>query len=191
MNDNQESGKIILINGASSAGKSTLARSLQQRLHEPFLHWSFDHLRESDALPMARIRNGDLDRALMRPAVFDGFHRSLPAFAKAGNNLIVDHIIEQEQWMTDLVQLLAPFDVFFVGVHCPLPELERREWHRGDRRIGDARTDFHAVHQFTEYDLDIDATQPTEANVARLITAWQSRRRPTAFERMAAAEGWR
>jgi len=39
----------------------------------------------------------------------------------------VDHIIEQEQWLADLVELLAPFDVFFVGVHCPLPELERRE----------------------------------------------------------------
>jgi chloramphenicol 3-O phosphotransferase len=185
MNDNRQAGKIILINGASSAGKSTLALSLQQRSHEPFLHWSFDHLRESDALPMARIRNGELDWALMRPAVFDGFHRSLPAFANAGNNLIVDHIIEQEQWMADLVQLLAPFDVFFVGVHCPLPELERRERHRGDRRIGDARTDFHSVHRFTEYDLDVDATQPTEGNVERLITAWQSRRRPTAFERMA------
>jgi len=89
MNDSREPGKIILINGASSAGKSTLARSLQQKLHEPFLHWSFDHLRESHALPMARIRNGELDWALMRPAIFDGFHRSLPAFAKAGNNLIV------------------------------------------------------------------------------------------------------
>ncbi len=185
MNNYWESGKIILLNGASSAGKSTLARSLQQKLPEPFLHLSFDHLRESNALPMARIRNGELDWALLRPAVFVGFHRCLPAFATAGNNLIVDHIIEQEQWMADLVQLLAPFDVFFVGVHCPLPELERRERHRGDRRIGDARTDFHAVHRFTEYDLDIDATQPIEGNVARLITAWQARSRPTAFERMA------
>ena len=185
MNDHREPGKIILINGASSAGKSTLARSLQQKLHEPFLHLSFDHLRESNTLPMARIRNGELNWALMRPAVFDGFHLCLPAFAMAGNNLIVDHIIEQEQWMADLVELLAPFDVFFVGVHCPLPELERRERHRGDRHIGAARTDFHAVHRFTEYDLDIDATQPTEGNVARLITAWQSRSRPTAFERMA------
>jgi len=82
----REPGKIILINGASSAGKSTLARSLQQKLREPFLHLSFDHLRESNALPMARIRNGELDWTLMRPAVFDGFHRCLPAFAKAGNN---------------------------------------------------------------------------------------------------------
>ena len=181
----QEPGKIILLNGASSAGKSTLARSLQQKLAEPFLHLSFDHLRESNALPMARIRNGELDWARMRPAVFEGFHRSLPALAEAGNNLIVDHIIEQEQWLADLIRLLAPLDVFFVGVHCPLPELERRERQRGDRRAGEACGDFHAVHRFTEYDLDVDATQPTEDNVARLISAWQARSRPTAFERMA------
>jgi chloramphenicol 3-O phosphotransferase len=185
MADHREPGKIILLNGASSAGKSTLARSLQQQSPEPFMHWSFDHLRESNALPMARIRNGELDWARMRPAVFDGFHRSLAAFAKAGNNLIVDHIIEQEQWMADLVQLLAPFDVFFVGVHCPLPELERRERLRGDRRPGEARGDFQSVHGFTEYDLTIDATQPNEDNVTRLITAWKARNRPSAFERMA------
>ena len=186
MDDCREPGKIILINGASSAGKSNLARLLQQKVPESFLHWSFDHLRESDALPRARIRNGELDWARMRPAVFEGFHGCLPAFAKAGVNLIVDHIIEQEQWLAELVELLAPFDVFCVGVHCPLPELERRERQRGDRRPGEARRDFHAVHRFTEYDLAIDATQPNEGNVARLITAWQARSRPTAFERMAA-----
>ena len=185
MNNCREPGKVIVINGASSAGKSTLARALQQRLAEPFLHWSFDHLRESNALPMARIRTGELDWTRMRPAVFDGFHRSLSAFAEAGNNLIVDHIIEREQWLGDLVRLLAPFDVFFVGVHCPLPELERRERERGNRRAGEARRDFYSTHRITDYDLDIDATQPTEDNVARLITAWRARRRPTAFERMA------
>ena len=85
----------------------------------------------------------------------------------------MDHIIEQEQWLADLVELLAPFDVFFVGMPCPLLELERRERQRGDRRPGEARRDFHIVHRFTEYDLAIDEIQPTEGNVARLITAWQ------------------
>jgi chloramphenicol 3-O phosphotransferase len=168
MNDGREPGKIILIHGASSAGKSTLARSLQQQLSEPFLHWSFDHLRASDALPMARIRSGELDWARVRPTVFEGFHRSLAAFARAGNNLIVDHIIEQEQWLADLVELLAPFDVFFVEVHCPLPELERRELQRGDRRPGEARRDFHAMYRVPEYDLTVDATQPNEDNVTHL-----------------------
>ena len=98
------------------------------------MHLSFDHLRESNALPMERIRSGELDWAIMRPAVFDGFHLCLPALARVGNNIIIDHIIENERWMSDLLRLLSPYEVFFVGVHCPLPELERRERQRADRR---------------------------------------------------------
>jgi len=186
MDDRREQGRIILINGASSAGKSTLARSLQQQLPEPFLHWSFDHLRDSGALPMERLRSDAFDWSLIRPAVFDGFHRCLPVLAQSGVNLIVDHIIEREEWMADLVQLLAPFDVFLVGLHCPLPELERRERQRADRRIGEAHTDFHTVHRFAEYDLEIDTTQPHEENVTRLIAAWQTRRSPSALEKLSA-----
>src|SRR5690606_3711206 len=36
-------GKIIFINGASSAGKSTLCQALQVQLAEPFWHVSIDH----------------------------------------------------------------------------------------------------------------------------------------------------
>ena len=186
MDTNRELGKIILINGASSSGKSTLARQLQQTLPIPFWHFSFDHLRDSNALPMARVRSGEFDWSAMRPAVFDGFHRCLPVLAEAGNNLIVDHIIENEMWMSDLVKLLTGLDVFFVGVHCPLPELEHRERERGNRRIGEARTDYQVVHGFAEYDLEIDSMQPCQTNVNTLIDAWESRQPPSAFERMAA-----
>ena len=189
MDTNRELGKIILINGASSSGKSTLARQLQQTLPSPFWHFSFDHLRDSNALPMARVRSGEFDWSAMRPAVFDGFHRCLPVLAEAGNNLIVDHIIENEMWMSDLVKLLTGLDVFFVGVHCPLPELERRERERGNRRVGEARTDYQVVHGFAEYDLEIDSTQPCQTNVNTLVDAWESRQPPSVFERMAAQNG--
>ena len=189
MATNRELGKIILINGASSSGKSTLARQLQQTLPIPFWHFSFDHLRDSDALPMERVRSGEIDWSAMRPAVFDGFHRCLPVLAEAGNNLIVDHIIENEIWMSELVKLLAGLDVFFVGVHCPLPELERRERERGNRRIGEARTDYQVVHGFAEYDLEIDSMQPCQISVNTLVDAWESRQPPSAFERMAAQNG--
>ena len=189
MDTNRELGKIILINGASSSGKSTLARQLQQTLAIPFWHFSFDHLRDSNALPMARVRSGEFGWSDMRPAVFDGFHRCLPVLAEAGNNLIVDHIIENEMWMSDLVNLLTGLDVFFVGVHCPLPELERRERERGNRRVGEARTDYQVVHGFAEYDLEIDSTQPCQISVNTLVDAWESRQPPSGFERMAAQNG--
>ena len=189
MDTTRELGKIILINGASSSGKSTLARQLQQTLPIPCWHFSFDHLRDSNALPMARVRSGEFDWSAMRPAVFDGFHGCLPVLAEAGNNLIVDHIIENEMWMSDLVKLLAGLDVFFVGVHCPLPELERRERERGNRRVGEARTDYQVVHGFAEYDLEIDSLQPCQINVNTLVDAWESRQAPSAFDRMAAQNG--
>ena len=186
MDTTRELGKIILINGTSSSGKSTLARELQQTLPTPFWHFSFDHLRDSNALPMARIRSGEIDWSTMRPAVFDGFHQCLPVLAKTGNNLIVEHIIENEMWMSDLVKLLTGLDVFFVGVHCPLPELERRELERGNRRVGEARQDYQVIHSFAEYDLEIDSTQPNQTNVSTLVHAWKSRQSPSAFERIGA-----
>ena len=179
-------GRIILINGASSSGKSTLARALQYQLDEPFWHLSIDHLRESGVLPLDRVRSGDFAWSSMRSAFFQGFHNALPAIAVAGNNLIVDHIVETREWMTSLLTLLGSLDVYFVGVHCPLAELERRELARGNRRIGEARNDFETIHDFVTYDLELDSTMTVESNAAAVIASWKRRKRPSAFERMEA-----
>lgn len=150
------SGRIILLNGASSSGKSSLARAVQARIEEPFWHISIDHLRDSGVLPTARIRSGEFQWTAMRDAFFEGFEQSLLAYVRCGNNLIVEHIMESRAWLLRLAGLLAGQDVFFVGLHCDLGELERREAARGDRRIGDARRDFHQVHSYCRYDAELD-----------------------------------
>jgi chloramphenicol 3-O phosphotransferase len=95
----------------------------------------------------------------------------------------VEHIVETAQWMSDLVSLLAPCDVFFVGVHCDLDELERRERLRGDRRPGEAAQDHATVHAHCTCDLEIDGTRDVEDNASDVIAAWQARRAPGAFRR--------
>jgi chloramphenicol 3-O phosphotransferase len=182
------SGKIILLNGASSSGKSTLARGLQAALDEPFWHFSIDHLLAANILPKERIDGGEFPWEGLRAGFFDGFHRCLPSLAAAGNNLIVEHIVETAAWMSRLVRLLESIDVFFVGLHCPLPELERRELRRGDRSVGEARLDHFVVHGFCTYDFEVDSTQPPAATADAVLAAWRSRARPNAFDRMLAAE---
>lgn len=184
MNLRQNAGKIILINGASSAGKSTLALALQATLEEPFWHYSIDHFRVANILPMDRILAKDFDWPAMRPAFFAGFHRSLAAFAGAGNNLIIEHIVETEAWMDRLLDLMAPFDVFFIGLHCPLPELERREAKRTGKRTGEARADFATVHNHCLYDLELDSTEPVAQMVETVLSAWNYRKPPSAFQQM-------
>lgn len=181
-------GKVIVVNGASSSGKSTLCRALQARLDQPFWHFSIDHLRDAGILPTQRIKAGEFAWEELRPAFFDGYHRCLPALAAAGNHLLVEHIVETATWMARLLELLEPFDVYFIGIHCPLDELERRERQRGDRREGEARGDFAIVHTFGTYDLEIDSTQPLEDNVDTVLRAWRARTPPGAFQKMLAAQ---
>jgi chloramphenicol 3-O phosphotransferase len=181
------SGRVILVNGASSAGKTTLCRALRSRIDAPFWHYSIDHFR-GDVLPWDRIKRGEFPWPDLRPAFFDGFHRCLPALAAAGNNLIVEYIVETPRWMSELVMLLSRCDVFFVGVHCPPGELDRRERLRGDRRPGEAQRDYPTVHAHCIYDLEIDGTRDADDNADAVIAAWRARRAPGAFGRMLAAQ---
>ena len=178
------SGKIIIIHGPSSSGKTTLALALQKQLDIPFIRFSFDLFLDHKAFPLEQIKSGKFSWEEMRPSVFRGLHQCIPALAGSGNNIIFDHIIETKAWLYELVSLLSELDVFFVGLHCSLPELERREMQRGDRRPGEARQDFQTVHSIPTYDLEINSEHPLEDNVAFVIQAWNERKRPSALDRM-------
>ena len=172
-------GRIIMLNGASSSGKTTLARSLRGLLDEPFLHLSSDQFVTAGMLPDRRDAAGPFAWwESMRPRFFDGFHRCIPALAAAGNDLIVEHIIEFPAWRTQLHDLLQGFDVFLIGVHCELAVLDSRELTRGDRRPGEGRAhveDNH-IHDLGPYDLEMDTTAGVDpALTGRLIDAWRAR----------------
>lgn len=69
-------GAIIMLNGASSSGKSTLARGLQTVLADPFLHLSSDHLVDRGAVPNRRNESEPFGwPGTMRTRFFDGFSR--------------------------------------------------------------------------------------------------------------------
>lgn len=176
-----EAGRIIILHGPSSSGKSTLARALQATIELPFWHVSIDHIRDAGTLPSARIASGEFSWPELREAFFEGFHRSVAAYAGAGNNLIVEHIFDTPGWLARMVELLAPFDVFFVGLHTPLSELIRREAARGDRPVGDAERDFHTVHRGLAYDFEVSSDEPVERNADALLAAWRRRSRSVFF----------
>lgn len=182
------SASIIFIHGASSSGKSTLARAVQAKIDQPFWHISIDHLRDSGVLPSARFKAGDFDWKEQRSIFFDGFHRSLAAYASAGNNLVLEHILDTPGWLDQLADMLAPYDVFFVGLHANLEALAQRETARGDRPLGSAAQDFQTIHKGLTYDLELSSHDRLEESVDRLIEAWKDRQVPSIFDGLAAAK---
>lgn len=173
--------QIIFLHGASSSGKSTIARALQDQIETPFWHISIDHLRDAGVLPMNRFRNGEFRWGDARAAFFDGFHRSLKAYADAGNDLILEHILDTEGWLETLCDLFAHHDVFFVGVHCPLEILIARERERGNRPIGSAKKDYETIHAGKIYDIELHSTDEANANVEKLLVNWRKGHRSSSF----------
>ncbi|SMF38944.1 chloramphenicol 3-O phosphotransferase [Xaviernesmea oryzae] len=170
---NMQLGKVIILNGTSSSGKSTLAKTLRSAIGEPFCYYASDQL--ADAGFRADKRLAPLDE---RARFFDGFHRAIGAFAAAGNNLLVEHIVEEADWWSQLNKILEPFDIFWVGVHAPLPEIERRERERGNRYIGEAA--FHLkTHDYCSYDIEVDTSLPQEDVISSILEAWRHRSGPT------------
>ena len=174
-------GRVIVLNGASSSGKSTLARRLQDTLEIPFLLLSGDQLIEARSLPGRRDTEGPFAWVgQMRPRFFDGFHRCIPAMAAAGNDLIVEHVVEFAGWRAQLDELLDGFDVFWVAVHCDLDEIDRREAARGDRTPGEGRAhvEQNRIHDHGAHDLHVDTTAGvTDALVQTVIDGWRDARR--------------
>ncbi|WP_224826780.1 chloramphenicol phosphotransferase CPT family protein [Cognatishimia sp. MH4019] len=174
-------GQIIILHGPSSSGKSTTAKAIQQLVEFPFWHISTDHLRDSGVLPTDRIKRQEFHWCDLRKPFFNGFHASLAAYANAGNNLIVEHILDTPEWVHELKNLLAPFDVFFVGLHCSLDELKIREQARGDRPVGSAEQDYYTVHFGRVYDIEVNGQASVEENAQAILECWRSGFRQSEF----------
>ncbi|GAA3836098.1 chloramphenicol phosphotransferase CPT family protein [Streptomyces coacervatus] len=177
-------GRIIFLNGTSSSGKSSIARELLDVLDDGvFFHLAVDSF---NAMRTKRnLTQDDLDTALRRTRM--GFHRSIAAMAEVGNDVIVDHVLSEPWRLIDCLTVLRPQDVAFVGVHCSLDELARREEARGDRPSGLAALQYDLVHQHGDYDVECDTSTASPRECAELIKEFLSRRpRPTAFSRLRA-----
>ncbi|WP_219090717.1 AAA family ATPase [Streptomyces sp. JJ38] len=151
-------GRIILLNGASSSGKSSIAAELVLLLDEPHLLMSVD--RFYAMLPSAGATlSGPVPEEEVVRRTQAGFHRAVAGMAAAGNHVVVDQVLSRPWRLPDLLTVLDGFDVTFVGVHCPPDELARRERARGDRAIGHAAAQLPVVHAHGVYDVECDTSR--------------------------------
>ncbi len=203
------SGRIILLNGSSSAGKTTLAITLQQLLPDPWHHIALDQFRDGlggryrglnsppgtpgarglNVVPIARgselvteVRFGDLGKQVLR-----GMRRAVAAFAREGNNVIIDDLMFEPAFLFDYVKALKGFEVLFVGVRCPMDVVNAREARRPGRFPGTATSHFDQVHRQCVYDIEVDtgSAKPREC-AQQIIARLNAVQPPDAFDRLRA-----
>lgn len=176
-------GTIIYLNGTSSAGKTSIALALLNRLDVPYLHVAIDLFEGLVSHP--QMQRGIAPNLI---TLAWGFTNCIAALAQAGNNLIVDDVLSApweapadqrftaRDLLTQRVTALAAFEVWYVKVYCPLAELEQREQLRGDRMRGLARFHYDQVHQHSCYDVDVDTARASPDACAQHILHMRTQR---------------
>jgi len=160
---------VILLNGTSSAGKSSIARALQRRAGIPLYHVSLDTF--TDMFLWEAITDPAVKQRCHAIGV-DNFHRALALFATGSFGLVVDHLILMPEWDHATRAALAGRRVHFIGVRCPLAILEAREKARPERHPGMAAAQLGHVHRNQTYDLEVDTSAATPEECADRILAF-------------------
>jgi chloramphenicol 3-O phosphotransferase len=182
-------GRLILLNGGSSAGKTSLGKALQDLMQDPWMLLGIDVFWM--ALPPRQL---DLDRVepacmkwhmetrggrkhfviepgeLLDRAMYARY-RATAAYLDAGLNVIADEVLWKPEWLEVALGVFEPYSVTFVGVHVEDAEGARRERERGDRHAGWNRGSAWCAHKNARgvYDLEIDTTHDSPAECARKV----------------------
>ena len=182
------SGKLIILNGTSSSGKTSIARCLQASWPTPLLYLSLDTaigmmpfaytgagILAEDGYCLRSVIAGDeivVTYSLGRHARFLNSNLATMAdgLSAAGYDVIVDHVITDDETMIDLAERVSGRSVFLIGVICDKNILEQRERLRGDRLIGLAAGQAQTVHcGHRPYGLVVDSTRATPDELAEAI----------------------
>jgi chloramphenicol 3-O phosphotransferase len=169
--------QVIVLNGGSSSGKSSIARHLQSLLAVPWLTLGVDNLVAAMPPAMQASENGLKFLPDGQIEVGPGFgflerawSHGAAAMARAGVGIILDEVflsgaVAQNRWKAALHGL----EVLWVGIRCDPLVAAQREASRGDRVQGMAALQAQPVHQGVAYDLEIDTTHASPRDCARLI----------------------
>lgn len=183
--------KIILLNGPSSAGKSSIVKAIQWLSDEPWLSLGVDYslaIMPSKYLPGGKLAHEGIDfvpgidkngYSIMKVEVGDygkKVSESARKFSKYltddGHNIILDEVIWDQELLNHYLSLFKNHSFCYVIVKCDLERIEEREIIRGDRSIGLAREQLPKIKNLTNYragDLTIDTTYSNPFESARLI----------------------
>lgn len=169
---------VIVLNGGSSSGKSTLAAVLVDLLPGTWLRLNVDTLIEAlppgfDQVegglvlhPDGRVETGPewrrVEQAWMRGIA--GIARDVPVVVEDG---FLSGPAAQERWR----RALAGLRVLWVGVHCDPEVALVRERARADRVVGMAAAQATLVHEGIDYDLEVDTARCTPREAAMVVVA--------------------
>ena len=208
-------GQIVILNGPSRAGKTSIATAIQQRFDGIWMGLGMDlHIKATPLayrpgvglrpqMPEHMIQNNP-DRVPLEvlednvPVFYASLYESFVAHARLGLNVVAD-VYHHDFYsrprgiLVDCARRLSGLSALFVGVFCPTEVIwERREatWGQNRDAVGEDVREAVELGQRAarehRYDLEVDTSRLSPEECAEVIGKRLSEGPPgSAFERLA------
>ena len=160
-------GIIVILNGVSSSGKSTLAKIIQDRSAFPFYRLDID-----DFILMAPEQFNDYDNKdfSVQYKFASKFFHVVKLYSDLGFDLIVPYMFfKNSESLLEFKELLCGYPLLIVNICCPVGELQRRENVRGNRKIGSAAEQLKLLETEFADSIAVNNYEKTNENCADII----------------------
>lgn len=201
-----DTGQIVVLNGASRAGKTTIAQEIQKTLPGIWMNLGMDnHIAATPPShrPGVGLRPGvtqvpmELEDTV--PVLYAALYDSVAAHARHGLNVVMDtkhhdSFSKPRDILRDCARRLEGLPVLFVGVRCPVDLIWSRRGETWGHTRATAPDDVVAAvelsqsvcHQHgVDYDVELDTSVLTPAECVEVIRACLANPpAPSAFEKL-------
>lgn len=188
-----QTGTVIILNGPSSAGKSSIQKAFQQlMMPDLWCRTGIDMLLEAvmpmittenlsfwqSANPIRWVEQTEDAQGNIVFTIFLGdqgkkvayaMNSAIAAYAQNGCNVIVDYIAYDPEWLTDLEQKIKGIKAYYIAVDISLATLEQREKSSSTSPEGHARSHYFTVYGNIDYNLRVNSEQNTPQEIAEQI----------------------
>ena len=187
-------GTVVILNGPSVAGKSSIQKAFQDHMleKEAWIKVGIDNLFDKPFpdVELEKIylwqspnkfrwiensvdeHKNSVMKLLVGPdgdKIAYGMNSAIAAYAQAGNNVIVDYIAYKKEWADDLEKKLSFINHYWVKVDISLATLEAREKARATSPVGHSRSHYDTVHNGITYDFVVNSEKNTAAQITEEI----------------------
>ncbi|WP_412538178.1 chloramphenicol phosphotransferase [Longispora sp. K20-0274] len=203
-----ELGQIVVLNGASRSGKSSIASAVQERLPGVWMNVGVDRfmgMTPARFQPGMGLRPGG-ERPDLEPVVvasYAAMYESMAAHSRLGLNVVADTLHHDSYSvprgiLPACARRLSGLPVLFVGVRCPIEVVRQRRrdtwggvgYQQGGAVADPVRLWQEAVHSPGIYDLEVDTSVLGPEECADLIAGrLQDGPPPSAFRTLAGVPG--
>ena len=163
-----EKGRIIFLNGVTSAGKTSIVEAIQDR-DDVFFHVVANDLFQE--MVGEKFLRENYWKYLSEVIIM--MYHTAKLFSDMGKNILIDGILVEREEIRphyqQLVDILKDNPLDIVEVYCPLDICRKRNMIRGDRYESQSEEQYELMAQNIKYSMRVDTSLYSSTECADMI----------------------